>query len=236
MALCTSTDFLNWTEPEWLEYPDAPQDHLYTNAILPYARAPHILLGFPTRYLPNTQQVEPTFMASRDGRTFHRWTEAIIPVTAPQDRDGNRSNYMAWGMLRLPGNDRELSMYASEAYYTGPDSRMRRFTYRVDGFVSVRAGAEEGELFTKPLTFTGDRLVLNFATAEGGSLQVELQDETGEPIDGFSLADCVPLNGDEIEHAVRWQTGADVQALADRPIRLRFALKDADLYSFRFAQ
>ncbi len=231
---CTSDDFLTWTEPDWLEYSGAPKEHLYTNAILPYARAPHILLGFPTRYLPKTQQVEPTFMAGRDGRAFHRWPEAVIPVTAPEDRDGNRSNYMAWGILQLPNADRELSMYASEAYYTGPDSRMRRFTYRVDGFVSVRADAQGGELLTKPVTFTGKRLLLNFATGEGGSVRVEVQDANGKPIDGFALADCEPLSGDEIGHAAQWQAGSNLQALASRPIRLRFALKNADLYSLQF--
>ncbi len=231
---CTSDDFLNWTEPVWLEYPGVELEHLYTNAIQPYPRAPHILIGFPTRFLPETSQVEPTFMAGRDGRTFHRWTEAIIPLDAPEDRDGNRSNYMASGVLRLPGNDRELSVYATEAYYTGPAGRLRRFTYRVDGFVSVRAGAEGGTLVTRPVTFAGEKLVLNFATAEGGSVRVELQDASGEAIDGFTLADCTALSGDEIEHTVKWQGGGDLSRLAGRPVRLRFELRNAHLYSFRF--
>ncbi len=231
---CTSEDFLHWTEPEWLGYHDAPKEHLYTNAILPYMRAPHILLGFPSRFLPKTQQVEPTLMSSRDGRTFHRWTEPVIPVTAPKDRDGNRSNYMAWGILQLPGADRELSMYASEAYYTGPDSRMRRFTYRVDGFVSVRAGAEGGELITKPVTFSGKELLLNFATAEGGSVRIELQNGEGKPIDGFTLADCEPLEGDAIGRTVQWKAASELGSLAGRPVRLRIVLKHADLYSIQF--
>ncbi len=230
---CTSNDFLNWTEPEWLEYPGVALEHLYTNAIQPYQRAPHILIGFPTRFLPETQQVEPTFMAGRDGRTFHRWTEAIIPLDAPADRDGNRSNYMASGLLQLPGNDRELSVYATEAYYTGPAGRLRRFTYRVDGFVSVRAGSDGGELITKPVIFAGERLLLNFASKEGGSLRVEIQDGDGKPIDGFALADCTALHGDELRRAVQWG-GGDVSRLAGKPLRLRFVLRDADLYSFRF--
>ena len=59
-------------------------------------------------------------MTSRDGVLFRRWSEELIPITAPKDRDGNRSNYMTWGLLQLPGNDRELSVYATEAYYAGP--------------------------------------------------------------------------------------------------------------------
>jgi len=230
----TSTDFLQWTDPVHLEYTGAPKEHLYTNAIRPYERAPHILIGFPTRFLPKTQQVEPTFMTSRDGRTFHRWAEALIPITAPEDRDGNRSNYMTWGLVRLPHSDREYSVYATEAYYAGPDSRVRRFTYRVDGFVSVRASAKGGGLVTKPLVFSGRKMTVNFATSQQGSLRVGLEDAQGKPIPGFALADCSPLCGDEIEQTVAWTKGADVGPLAGKPLRLRFDLKDADLFSFQF--
>lgn len=52
-------------------------------------------------------------------------------------RFGNRSNYVAWGGLSLPGQDRELSVYGTEAYYVGPASRLRRFVYRTDGFVFI---------------------------------------------------------------------------------------------------
>src|SRR5690606_18993266 len=104
------------TDPVFLEYPGAPKEHLYTNTIRRYSRAPHLFIGFPARFQPQSQQVEPVLMSSRDGRTFHRWTEPVIPFTAPEDRDGNRSNYMAWGLVQLPGAERELSVYATEAY------------------------------------------------------------------------------------------------------------------------
>ena len=234
---CRSDDFLNWTDPVYLDYPNAPNEHLYTNAIQPYRRAPHMLLGFPTRYLANAQQqVEPVFMSSRDGLSFRRWKEPLIPVTAPQDRDGNRSNYMTWGLVQLPGDDKELSLYATEAYYTGPDSRVRRFTYRVDGFVSLRATAEGGELVTKPLKFSGNTLSINFTTATGGSVSVELQDAEGTPIKGFTKSDCQAIAGDAIEQPVSWIGGPDLSPLSGKPIRLRFLLAKADLYAFRFQQ
>jgi hypothetical protein len=232
----TSRDFLQWTEPVFLEYPGAPKEHLYTNAIQPCPRAPHVLVGFPTRYHPDRgQQVEPTFMTSRDGRIFHRWTEALIPVTAPENRDGNRSNYMAWGVVQLPDRPREVSIYATEAYYTGPDSRIRRFSYRVDGFVSLRASEGGGRLVTRQLQFSGSALLVNCATRDEGSASVELQDAEGRPIEGFSLADCTPFRGDEIAHRVSWQAGSDLSAWSGKPVRLRIELKDADLFSLRFA-
>jgi hypothetical protein len=125
-------------------------------------------------------------------------------------------------------------MYATEAYYTGPDSRLRRFTYRVDGFVSARASSRGGELVTRPLRFSGSSLVVNFRTEPEGSLRVELLDPGGKAIPGFELAGCPPLRGDEIEQRIAWNGAGKLKQLAERPIRIRFLLEDADLFSFRF--
>ena len=40
--------------------------------------------------------------------------------------------------------------------------------------------------------------------------------------------------GTEIERTVVWRDSADVSPFAGKPVRLRFVLKDADLFSFRF--
>jgi hypothetical protein len=200
---CTSTDFRNWSDPLFLLYPGAPREHLYTNAIMLYDRAPYLYIGFPTRYLPDEgQRVEPTFMVSRDGRSFHRWLEPVITESAPEDRHGNRSNYMAWGLLRLPYNPDEYSVYGTEAYYAGPDSRLRRFTYRSDGFTTIKAGPAGGQLLTKPLFFTGDQLVLNFRTQTEGYLKVEILQPDGTVIPEFRADLCVPLQGDHIAQSV----------------------------------
>ncbi|NUQ65334.1 MAG: hypothetical protein HUU20_22940 [Pirellulales bacterium] len=227
----TSKDFLHWANQADVQYVDSPAEHLYTNAVMPYFRAPHLFIAFPTRFQPKTQQVEPVFMTSRDGVLFRRWAEELIPITAPKDRDGNRSNYMTWGLLQLPGNDRELSVYATEAYYAGPGSRVRRFTFRTDGFVSVHA-ASEGTLLTKPLTFSGSKLSLNLAGK--GDTRIELQNESGQPLPGFALGDCLPIAGDSIEHIAKWKSGEDLGRLAGQPVRLRLVIKEADLYSIRF--
>jgi hypothetical protein len=233
---CHSDDFLQWSQPEFLDFGNAPHEHLYTNAIQPYVRAPHLLIGFPTRFQPKNEQVEPVLMTSRDGWHFRRWPEPLIPITAPQDRDGNRANYMTWGLLELPGRDGELSVYATEAYYAGPGSRVRRFTFRADGFVSAHAGEKGGELQTHPLTFKGDELHLNYAVASGGGVRVEIQDAAGKPIPGLSLEECEPLTGDSIDRTVRWKSGADLASLAGKPIRLRFEIRNADVYAMQFVE
>ncbi len=242
----TSDDFRHWSEPVWLEYPGAPAEHLYTNQILPYYRAPHIFLGFPKRFVPTRRAVEHPFpgvsdgllMTSRDGRKFHRWGEAFIRPGLQKERWICRNNMTAWGILvtrsDVPGTPDELSIYSAEGYYTGESCQLRRFTLRIDGFVSVQAPLKGGEMVTKPIVFDGKGLAINFSTSAAGSLRVEIQDAEGRPMPGFALADSAEIFGDELARVVTWKGGSDVSKLAGKPIRLRFVLKDADLYALQF--
>ena len=231
----TSRDYRAWTSAVLLKFSEGtPNEHLYTNAVGNYPGADHILLGFPTRFLPKeASRVEPVLMTSRDGVNFHRWPSAVVPETAPKDRGGNRSNYMTWGVVDLPQRPKELSVYATEAYYEGPDSRVRRFVFRKDGIVSVRA--RQGGLTTRPLTFSGRKLVINFRSlAKGGSVQVGLLDAEGDPIDGFATTDCIPLTGDRVAERVNWKGKPDLARLSGKAVKLRFLLSNADLFSIRF--
>jgi hypothetical protein len=106
----------------------------------------------------------------------------------------------------------------------------------LDGFVSVQARLSGGEMLTRPLIFDGSRLLINYATSAAGSVRVEIQGADGQPIDRFALADCPEIYGDAIEQEVAWTGDPDLGALSGQPIRLRFVLKDADLYAIRFSE
>ena len=112
--------------------------------------------------------------------------------------------------------------------------RIRRYTLRTDGFVSVQAGFGGGEFTTHPMQFEGSELELNYSTSAVGSVRVEIQDADGHALPGYSLEDCPEKFGDEIEGVMAWNGGASLGDLAGKPISLRVALKDADLYAFRF--
>jgi len=262
----TSQDFIHWENQADLTYEDSPPEQLYTNAIKPYARAPHLLIGFPMRYidrgwsdnmkeLPNAEHrqwradrglrlgtalSDGLFMASRDGVNFKRWNEAFLRPGI--ERDGAWSygqQGVAWHIAEtkssIPGAPNELSIYTDEHYWSGDiGSTVRRHTLRLDGFVSLQGKAKGGELLTKPIKFSGNKLVLNYSTSAAGTVRVEIQDAAGRPLPGYSLKECAPLFGDTIERQVRWQHGDDVSALAGKAIRLRFLVEDADVYSYQF--
>ena len=187
-----------------------------------------------------TTVTDAAFMTSRDGVTFSRWGEAFIrPGPATKDTWVYGDNFIFWGMLQtkshLDGAADEISLYATEGYWQGTYTTVRRYTLRQDGFVSAAAGWKGGMLLTRPLIFAGTQLELNFATSAAGSVRIEIQDVDGKPLDGVALADCSELFGDTVARTVKWKDEQVLSALSGRPVRLRFELKDADLYSFRFS-
>ncbi len=103
-----------------------------------------------------------------------------------------------------------------------------------DRFVSLQAGLHAAELRTHPFTFQGNELRLNVQTPAGGQVRVELQDEAGKPLPGFALTDCIPLSGDHLAAAVRWNDNPDLAPWQGHTIRLRLVLRSADLYSLQF--
>ena len=103
---------------------------------------------------------------------------------------------------------------------------------RLDGWVSVDAGATEGTLKTKSLILGDDNLIIN-ALAPTGTVAVEILDSiTSNPIAGFAKDDCDIFTGDAIRHTVSWNGQDDLSALANQEISIRFYLQDAKLYSF----
>ena len=248
IARATSPDFLNWSDLEDIELGGARRDHFYTNGMSPYFRAPHIFLGFPKRFVPwrtrisdapNNGSSDTVFMTSRDGLHWDRtFLESFVRPGRDRKNWINRNNLTATGVVETA--DDEISLYVLRNYKS-PSIHMERMTLRTDGFVSLRARYSGGEVVTKPLRFDGNNLVLNFATSAAGSIRVEIQDRDGAPLPGFSLQDSPLIWGDEIEHTVRWErthakatSDKPLARIAGKPVRLRFVMKDADLYSLRF--
>lgn len=237
----TSPDFRAWSEFEWIDMGHVPVEHLYKNACTAYFRAPHIYLMFPKRFLPERTfhpdapypgLSDSVFMSSRDGLHWdRRFLEAFLRPGPDPENWNERNMYIGVGVV--PTGPAEMSIYYLE-HFRHPSARLRRATLRTDGFMSVSAPYAGGELVTRPLTFTGEELVINYATSTAGSVRVEIQDADRRPLDGYLLSESVELYGDEVERVVTWHDHSSVRSLADRPVRLRFVMQDADVFSLQF--
>jgi hypothetical protein len=258
-ARSTSRDFLHWTKPVPMTYSDTgttrPEHHLYVNNTQPYFRAPHIYIALQARIMINHQgltgeQARTVFPDQRGGGV-DSISDTVLLTTRPGSTryDFNfkesflrpgigysnwtaRTNYAGIGIV--PTGENEMSFYV-QRNYAQTNAHLERMVLRLDGFVAANAPYEGGELVTKPFTFEGAALEINYATSAAGGIKVELQDANGQPIEDYTLADCSEIIGDEIKRVVTWNNGADVSALAGKPVRLRFRMHDADLFSFRFA-
>lgn len=247
----TSKDFVTWTAPVLMHYGDQPIEQLYTNQTSPYFRAPHIYVGTAARFFPGRRvltaeqakaiKVDPGYfndcsdgvlLTTRGGDRYDRtFMEGFLCPGTGLENWVSRTNYPALNIVRT--GPAEMSLYANQNYGQ-PTSHLRRYSLRLDGFASVTAPYTGGELLTKPLTFTGKELSLNFATSAAGGVSVEIQDASGKPLPGFALADAVETIGNEIDRVVHWKSGSNVSALAGKAVRLRFVMKDARLYALQF--
>ena len=70
------------------------------------------------------------------------------------------------------------------------------------------------------------------AAAKGGEVRVEILDESGHPIEPYTLRNCRPVSADSTLAPVSWNGAEDVAALSGKTVRFRFTLRLAALYSF----
>ena len=202
----------------------------------------------------NSDGLQYSFLAySRDLRTWNRQEEAPFVDTSPITDETVFDNGSAMGAVPVRCGD-ELRFYyvgfrfthhqhhelGPDLYAKGgitPEIRKRLpiggiflARMRLDGFASLRARTVLGELTTRPIELDGGELCVN-ADAAGGDLRAELLDsQTGQPIAGYTLADAVPFADDSVDAMLHWRDKSPA-ALSGRPVKLRFELRNTDLYA-----
>lgn len=247
----TSKDFINWTEPVAMTFGNTPYEHLYTQQTSSYFRAPHIYIAIGARFMPDRQVVsdeqakkldvnpkyykdcsDGIFMSSRGGNQYDRtFMESFIRPGIGLENWVSRSNYPALNVVQT--GPAEMSIYVNENY-AQPTANLKRYSLRLDGFTSINAPYKGGEVLTKPFTFTGQELEINYSTSAAGEIRIEIQDERGNPVPGYTMEDAQIIIGNEIKRIVSWKGNENVKALSSKKIRLRIFIKDADLYSLKF--
>jgi hypothetical protein len=239
---------------------DGPSAGVYNPKAMKYPWAPDTYLAFPVFYfhyyegypgrvaLSRTRGGGPTetqFAASRDGIS---WTRYPRPTYVGIGRLGTgreldiMQTYIAQGMIRR-GDEIWQYVFGDADYHTAAQKRTRdrcvyRAVQRFDGFVSADAPyGTDGTLVTRPLTFSGNKLLLNIDTDAHGYALVGLLDEDGREIPGFGVEESILINGDFIEEEVKWlNSGSDVSTLQGRTVRVAFRMRGAKLYSMQFTE
>lgn len=175
---------------------------------------------------------------SRDGFYWHRPDRRPFIAATRKEGDWDRAYLHGTNGVCLVMGDSLWFPYCgysgiapdgSKGMYTGASIGMA--TLRRDGFASMETNGKKGTLLTRPVVFSGKYLFVNVDNPNG-ELKVEVLDEAGKKIKGFSAADCVPVSANSTIHKMSWKTNADLSSLAGKTVRFRFHLTNGKIYSF----
>jgi hypothetical protein len=264
---------------------DPPETDIYVPKAIKYPWAPDTYLAFPLLYFhyeqggtplrsihfdPSREKgsgpIETQLSVSRDALHWYRYPRpAYVGIGRHRGSDFKQA-YLAHGMVRR-GDEIWQYCFGETRYHSSrqksPFKReVYRLVQRLDGFVSVDSPYEkEAVLRTRPFRFEGKYLHLNLDTDATGYVQVGFLDEDGLPIPGYSLDECIYLNGDFTDIKVEWLQNAeelakieirdeedyrkfaglvrstlDVSELEGKTLQLVFRMRGAKFYSMQFKE
>jgi len=210
--------------------PTTAAGQVYRTRAMKYPYAPDTYLAFVWRF-PSDDSRKVDLGVSRDGVN---WKFFATSESGPWYIGPYGSYVEAMSLYGMIRRGDEFWQYAE--YGTGPHGDgariYSRLTQRLDGFVSLNAGATTGTGTTRQMVFDGDELVLNVAAT--GRVRVGILDAAGVPRPGFDVADCDPIVGDSVRQLVSWNGDSDVSGLAGTVVRLKFEMQNARLYALQF--
>jgi hypothetical protein len=152
--------------------------------------------------------------------------DLLLPASTIVTHDDKHWLYYAGG------NER----HGNEEVRFGRDHAIGLATLPLDRFVGLCAGDTPGHVVTKLLKLDGSKLFVNL-DARGGEIQVELVDESGEPIANYSGPhSAIARDVDELRWPAHWQSTDDWSLLRGKNVRLRFKIRNAKLYAFAFVK
>jgi len=258
---CRSHDFIHWSEPILVAATDDEEDNLDESFYgMPQFKVGSVYLATVGVLHAVDNEMDVQLLMSRDGIRWSR-TAKRQPFLAPRG-EGYWDAHMV-SMVSAPIEvGGELWFYHGGTNYhhdwwlTGPREHLdhpearhpegSRYclglaTLRKEGFASLFANRlREGIVVTRPLESSGTKLVINGKCGAGGSIRVEVADRYDEVVSPCSKANCDPFVGDAVEHTVTWNHDPAIPLDGHQGTasvrKLRFFLRNAEIYSFRFVE
>ena len=249
VALTTTTDIETWPAEElilevdsyddrWVPSGTVQRTHLYGLSAFPYES---MYMGF--LWIFRATDVDgyylgPVFaeiVSSHDGITWTREEGtrlAMLPL-GPAGAWDDGQLYTARAPV-LDGDTLKIYYGACDKEHgtalNQTTCAIGLATLRKDGFASLDAGATPGTVTTKGLAWASGALRVN-CTASAGWLKAEVLDDSGNVVPGYGLAACNPVQGNGVDQVVTWVDRVELPTDV-APIRIRFTLQNASLYSF----
>ena len=246
-----SEDFVHWTSPEVVvlgpDGQDPPEADYYGAGAFRYSDNAYFMM---TPYFDHaTDQVHLRLATSRENVTW-RLAGNRTPFL-PNGNPGSWDSMQIYSLVPAIVKDDLIHIYylgLDAGHYGGVSKEEYRAnagiglaTLPLDGFISLQAGYLPGVVTTWPLRFLGSSLFLNAELVEVNEdtwpdhgIDVEVLDEEGYAIPEFSRHDCDTIRETGTDLPVQWNGKSDLSLLVGKPVKLRFYIQFARLYSMQF--
>ena len=235
-----SRDLKKWTEPQVIMTPDElDTNDFYGISVFRYANAYMGMLWVFDDDMYETIDIQLCW--SRDGIKWERHPER--PKFIETEEKGKMGGYMVFPAQEPVVFNNEIYIYVN-AHSSFPHNAqpeistnwVYRTKLRMDGFVSLDAGSQMGNLITRPFVLQSDKISIN-AACQGGKIIAELAepywfDPKGKVIDGFSANDFDVFTGNSINHTLSWKGKSDLSHLKGKRLMLKIAMTHSQIYSF----
>ncbi len=168
---------------------------------------------------------------STDGERWQRETEPFLDRN-PQPGTWDRAH--AWADEQVIHGDEILLYYGGYRLGHKADRAKARqiglARLKIDRYVGFAAsGPHPGTLRTAVRPWTGRTLTVNAELQ--GELRVAACEPSGKFFPGFSFAECIPIEGDHVAHAIRWKN-AELASLQNRPVQFVFRIRAGTIFAF----
>jgi hypothetical protein len=253
-----SKDFLNWSPPQFIIGPDehdSPEAEFHTMPVFFYN---DVYFGLNQVFVrrPIKLTIDVEMMTSRDGYKWNRDYRKPPFIQRPQPGIfDSRSMFTNATPVIL---DDEIRFYYGAANMAplmkgvksakGELSGVGMASIPRDRFAGIRPVEKSdqttllrqpleniGQVTFKPLDLKDVTSITLNADASKGSVAVELLNEDGYRVRGFSKDDVGAIKGDSLRHKVEWK-GSDLAKLPAGRYMLRVHLDNATLYAATFAE
>ena len=246
-----SENFLDWTEPQLVLAPDLQDDpdvEFYGMAVF---KRHDWFIGLLENWRADTDVMEVQLAFSRDGKHWQRPQPRVTFIGPTYDWNQSWNNCASNGPIFLK---------EQMAFYFGGNSVGHHFSttrrsgaiglasLELDRFCALEGTTEQGWVDTIPLIWPGGELVVNADTRESfvshptkanGTLYVEVLDASGAQLPEWSgqkkratFQGNTHCRENIADGTVRWPGGRNLDPFIGRPIRLRFVMKHARLFTF----
>ena len=249
-AVTTSDDMLHWSEMKVTLTPDAIDDAWVTESdqhtefyamngwaygqsylgIVPLFRIKRLIAKPAPGQSGEDGPMEGQLISSRNGLDWQRLADRNPVVPSGPDFDKSVMNVATSPII--VGD--EIWLYYTGINKTHGGTVPKSITiclakWRLDGLVSLDAGAAGGRVETVPILNRTGILEVN-ADASKGAMTVAVLDEDGKPVPGYATGDCETVITDSVRHRIHWKTHPTLPS--GTPFQLEFNLKRASLYSY----